>query len=84
MTNLNNLTAAAKVHFDKIMLLENEKADLAEDIKGAYAGAKEEGLDAKALRGAVRFAKAKSRKKLLDEQEALDTYLIALGLVDAD
>lgn len=84
MTNLSNLTAAAKVHFDKIMLLEGEKADLSEDIRGAYEVAKGEGLDAKALRGAVRFAKAKSRAKVLAEQEALDTYLIALGLVSAD
>ena len=62
----------------KIELLEEEKKEVAEQIKEVYGEAKAIGFDTKALRAVIRLRKIEKAER--DEQEMiLETYLIALG-----
>ena len=62
----------------RIERLEQEKAEIAEQIKEVYAEAKGNGYDVKIIRKAVRIRK-QDRAKRLEEEAILDTYMIALG-----
>ena len=62
----------------RIERLEEEKKEVAEQIKEVYAEAKSMGFDVKALRQAVRLRKIDERER--EEQEMiLELYLGALG-----
>ncbi|MEX1250241.1 MAG: DUF2312 domain-containing protein [Hyphomonas sp.] len=62
----------------KIERLEEEKKEVAEQIKEVYGEAKAIGFDTKALRTVIRLRKIEKAER--DEQEMiLETYLIALG-----
>lgn len=76
------LTQAAKDKLKqvvtKIEKLEEEKAEVASQIKDVFAEAKSMGYDTKVLRKVIRFRKQDRQER--EEQEAiLDTYLLALG-----
>jgi uncharacterized protein (UPF0335 family) len=63
---------------ERIERLEEEKNEVADQIKDVYAEAKAMGYDTKALRQVVRLRKQDRQER--EEQEAvLETYLIALG-----
>lgn len=62
----------------KIERLEEEKKEVAEQIREVYGEAKAIGFDTKALRAAIKLRKIEKSER--DEQEMiLETYLIALG-----
>ena len=62
----------------KIERLEEEKKEVAEQIKEVYGEAKAIGFDTKALRAVIRLRKIEKAER--DEQEMiLETYLIAIG-----
>ena len=62
----------------KIERLEEEKKEVAEQIKEVYGEAKAIGFDTKALRQVIRLRKIEKAER--DEQEMiLETYLLALG-----
>lgn len=62
----------------KIERLEEEKKEVAEQIKEIYAEAKAFGFDTKALRGVIRLRKIEAAER--EEQEMmLETYLLAVG-----
>jgi uncharacterized protein (UPF0335 family) len=62
----------------KIERLEEEKKEVADQIKEVYAEAKAIGFDTKALRTAIKLRKIERSER--EEQEMiLETYLIALG-----
>lgn len=62
----------------RIERLEEEKAEVASQIKDVYAEAKAFGYDIKALRQVVRLRKVDRAER--EEQEAiLETYLLAMG-----
>lgn len=64
----------------KIERLEEEKKEVAEQIKEVYGEAKAIGFDTKALRQVIRLRKIERAER--EEQEMiLETYLIALGEV---
>ena len=64
---------------ERIERLEEEKAGIAEDIKGVYAEAKAVGYDPKIMREVVKLRKMRPDDR--SEQEMiLDTYKAALGL----
>lgn len=67
---------------ERIERLEEEKKEVADQIKEVYAEAKGNGFDAKTLRKVVSL-----RKKPADEREEeeamLDLYLSALGMLPA-
>ena len=78
----NSLTDAAReklrMTVDRIERLEEEKREVAEQIKEVYGEAKALGYDTKALRSVVRIRKIDAKDR--EEQEAiLDVYLLALG-----
>jgi uncharacterized protein (UPF0335 family) len=62
----------------KIERLEEEKREVAEQIKEVYGEAKALGFDTKALREVIRLRRIERGER--EEQEMiLETYLIALG-----
>ncbi len=62
----------------KIERLEEEKREIAEQIKEVYAEAKAFGFDTKALRQVIKLRKIDKADR--EEQDlVLETYLIALG-----
>lgn len=62
----------------KIERLEEEKAEVAEQVKETYGEAKALGFDTKALRQVIRLRRIERAER--EEQEMiLETYLIALG-----
>lgn len=63
----------------RIERLENEKSDLAEDIKEIYDEAKGTGFDVKIMRQIIRIKK-QDKAKLAEQEAILDLYRQALGL----
>ena len=64
---------------ERIERLEEEKAELAADIREVYAEAKGNGFDTKVMRQIVRIRKQDSNER--QEQEAIrDLYMHALGM----
>lgn len=63
----------------RIERLEEEKAAIAEDIRGVYAEAKGGGFDTKVLRKVIALRK-RDRHELEEEQALMDLYLQALGM----
>ena len=69
-------------YIERIERLEEEKKTIADDIKDVYGEAKGTGFDTKILRKVIALRKQDKEERL--EQEAiLDTYLQALGMIDA-
>ncbi len=66
----------------RIERLEEEKTVLATDIKEVYAEAKGNGFDVKILRKIVRLRKQEQSERL-EEEEILDLYMHALGMLPA-
>ena len=63
---------------ERIERLDQEKAEIAEQIKEVFAEAKGNGFDVKILRVVLRLRK-KDRAKRLEEEAVTDLYLSALG-----
>jgi uncharacterized protein (UPF0335 family) len=63
---------------ERIERLEQEKAEVAEQIKEVFAEAKGNGFDVKILRKVVRIRK-QDRAKRMEEEAILDLYLSAIG-----
>jgi uncharacterized protein (UPF0335 family) len=79
MSQLNNAEREKlKQIVEKIERLEADKAELAGLIKDAYAVAKSDGYDTKALRTVIRLRK-QDRREREEQQTILDTYLMVLG-----
>lgn len=69
-------------YIERIERLEEEKKTIADDIKDVYGEAKGTGFCTKTLRKVIALRKQDKEERL--EQEAiLDTYLQALGMIDA-
>lgn len=67
-----------KLYVSKIENLEQEKSEIAEQLKEVYADAKALGFDTKALRKVIARRK-KDARKVQEEEMMLDLYLHALG-----
>lgn len=67
---------------EQIERLEEEKKQLASDIRDKYLEAKAVGFDVKALRQIVRLRK-KSQSERQEEESVLEVYMHALGMLDA-
>jgi uncharacterized protein (UPF0335 family) len=65
---------------ERIERLEEDKAAIAEDIKGIYAEAKSHGFDAKILRKVIALRK-KAASERDAEQDMIDLYMSALGML---
>jgi uncharacterized protein (UPF0335 family) len=69
-----------KAFVERIERLEEEKKATSDDIRDVYAEAKGNGFDVKALRSIVRLRKLDTDERR-EQQEVLDTYMLALGMV---
>ena len=67
---------------ERIERLEEEKKEVAEQIKEVYAEAKGTGFDAKIIRKVVSLRK-KSAEDRSEEEAMLDLYLQALGMLSS-
>ena len=65
---------------ERIERLEEEKKEVAEQIKEVYAEAKANGYDAKTLRKIVSLRK-KDPEERSEEEALLDLYMSALGML---
>ncbi|MCI4643234.1 MAG: DUF2312 domain-containing protein [Hyphomonadaceae bacterium] len=78
----SHLTEATKEKLrqtiDRVERLEEEKKEIAEQIKEVYAEAKAFGFDTKALRQVIKIRKI-DRAEREEQEMVLDTYLAALG-----
>ena len=71
-----------RAFIERIERLEEEKKTIADDIKDVSAEAKGTGFDTKILKKVIAIRKQDHDERL--EQEAiLDTYLLALGMIEA-
>jgi uncharacterized protein (UPF0335 family) len=70
-----------RAFIERIEKLEEEKKAIAEDIKEVYSEAKGTGFDAKIIRKIVSMRKM-DREKRREEEEILDLYLTALGMIE--
>ena len=66
---------------EQIERLEEEKKQLASDVRDKYLEAKAVGFDVKVLRQIVRLRK-KSQEQRQEEESVLEIYMHALGMLD--
>jgi uncharacterized protein (UPF0335 family) len=66
---------------EQIERLEEEKKQLASDVRDKYLEAKSVGFDVKVLRQVVRLRK-KSQEERQEEETVLEVYMHALGMLD--
>jgi uncharacterized protein (UPF0335 family) len=66
---------------EQIERLEEEKKQIASDVRDKYLEAKAVGFDVKALRQIVRLRK-KSQSERQEEESVLEVYMHALGMLD--
>lgn len=64
----------------RIERLEDEKSQIAEDIKEVYKEAKGNGFDPKIIKKVVSLRKMDAAKRL-EEQQLIATYMDALGML---
>jgi uncharacterized protein (UPF0335 family) len=69
-----------RAFIERIERLEEEKKTISDDIKDVYAEAKATGYDAKAMRKIVSMRRQDHQKRK-EEEEILDLYLSALGMI---
>ena len=65
---------------ERVERLSEEKKAIADDIKDVFAEAKGNGFDTKVMRKAIKI-RAMDRDKRREEEEILDLYLHALGML---
>lgn len=81
-TNGNIDTTRLNSFIDRIERLENEKKNLAEDLKEVYSEAKSAGYAVKPLKAIIKLkmASASEKNKIDEEQYWIDIYKNALGI----
>ena len=67
-------------YIQKVERLEQEKADLASDIRDVYAEAKGNGYEPKVMRQIVKIRKMDNNERA-EQEELLDIYKHALGML---
>lgn len=67
---------------ERIERLEEEKKTIADDITDVYGEAKAMGFDSKILKKVIALRK-KDDQERMEEDLVLDTYLHALGMIEA-
>lgn len=80
----SNSAKALRHICERLVALENDKAEIAEEIKETKAAAKSDGFDATLISKTVRLLRMEheKRKKALDQHSLFDVYLHASGLLD--
>lgn len=77
----DNETAKNLLAFiERIERLEEEKKSISDDIKDVFGEAKAMGFDTKIMKKIISLRK-KDREERIQEDEILNTYLAALGMI---
>ncbi|MBY0293535.1 MAG: DUF2312 domain-containing protein [Alphaproteobacteria bacterium] len=71
-----------KSFIERIERLEEEKAELGDQIRDVFAEAKGSGFDIKIIRQVLKIRKMETQERL-EQEELLDLYLTALGMVSS-
>lgn len=79
MTEDNITGQRLKAFLDRIERLEEEKKNLADDIKDVYGEAKATGFDVKTMRKIIALRK-KSKDKISEEDSMLELYRGIVGI----
>lgn len=69
-----------KSFIERIERLEEEKAEVAAQVREVYAEAKGTGFDAKIIRQVIRVRKLETQERQ-EQEELLDLYMAALGMI---
>lgn len=69
-----------KSYIERVERLEEEKANIGNDIKEVFAEAKGNGFDVKVIRQILRIRKMDSQERE-EQEELLDLYLQAIGMI---
>lgn len=77
----NSANERLKSICDRVERIEEERKNLAADIRDIMSEAKSLGFDPKIIRKALRLRSMETEKRR-EEQELLDLYLAALGILD--
>ena len=68
-----------RLFIERIETLEQEKRELADQVRDVYAEAKGTGFDGKAMREVIKLRRI-DRNARMEQEATLDTYKTALGL----
>lgn len=80
MSITSSVSAAELRQFiEKVERLEDEKTEIQNQVKEVLGEAKSQGFDTKVMRQVIRMRKMK-KEDLIEQQELLDMYTIALGM----
>jgi uncharacterized protein (UPF0335 family) len=80
MEDVNPATAGQlKAFIERVERLEEEKRQIAEDVKDVYAEAKANGFDVKILRKIIALRRQDADERR-EQEEILETYMRALGM----
>ncbi len=71
-----------KSFIERIERLEEEKAELGDQIRDVFAEAKGSGFDIKIIRQVLKIRKMETQERL-EQEELLDLYLAALGMISS-
>ncbi len=83
MTNAHTVARdQLRAFVERIERLEEEKKTIADDIADVYGEAKAMGFDSKILKKVIALRK-KDDQERMEEDLVLDTYLHALGMIEA-
>lgn len=69
-----------KTLIERVERLEEEKSELASDIRDVYAEAKSTGFEPKVMRQIIRLRKMDSEARM-EQEELLDLYKSSLGML---
>ena len=72
-----------KQYIEKVERLENEQAEIQENISDVFKQAKDDGFDPKIMKKVLKLKKMKTEERE-NEDLLLDTYMMALGLAPTD
>ena len=67
-------------YIERIEKLEEEKSDIADNVRDAYAEAKSNGFDPKIMRQLIKLRKMDASDRN-EQEEVLDIYKAALGMI---
>lgn len=73
-------SAQLKSFVERIEHLEEEKAAVSEQIREVFGEAKGTGFDVKVIRQVLKIRKLETQERL-EQEELLDLYLAALGMI---
>lgn len=79
-TSQNFAKDRLKSLIERIERLEEEKAELASDVRDVFAEAKSAGFDTKVMRQIIRLRKIDGSERA-EQEELLDLYKAALGMI---